>query len=110
MKVSIVLLTVLVVAVFEANAAQFLEPNAKSPTQPNKCLSSGYNLHLKINKFYKMPSTCGRMYCDKTYTITYHTCASFSTDENVKIVEDLSLPYPDCCPRPVFEEESSTEE
>ena len=83
------------------------------PDHPDKCHDQESGALVSEGSFVPMANACGVMHCigdTKKLYVSYKTCSSVSTDPWCELESDLSLPYPDCCPRPkcpeIVEEES----
>ena len=73
------------------------------PDHPDKCHDQESGALVSEGSFVPMANACGVMHCigdTKKLYVSYKTCSSVSTDPWCELESDLSMPYPDCCPRP----------
>jgi len=75
-----------------------------SEDYPGHCIDDVTGHPYKVSVTWPMTDMCGQKSCeehgDKLY-ITYTTCGLVQVSPECYIEEDLSRPYPDCCPQVV---------
>ncbi|XP_017772345.1 PREDICTED: uncharacterized protein LOC108559541 [Nicrophorus vespilloides] len=69
-------------------------PNAAKGT----CVSKQWNLTLKSGESKQVPKECAQLTCQSNGSIQYTSCGVAVNSKGERCSEDLSKPYPDCCP------------
>jgi len=86
------------------NSATALEEIKEHPEHPGKCYLRESGVAHELGSRWQVPewgcaqATCYRSGSDKLFLIAYQTCGSIMADPDCELVEDLTLPYPSCCP------------
>ncbi|EDW86278.1 uncharacterized protein Dwil_GK17235 [Drosophila willistoni] len=61
------------------------------------CESGGHK--LKVGESYKPADRCVQYTCTAPGSITGKTCASAASLKPCRIVQDVTKPFPQCCPK-----------
>nr|XP_029724623.1 uncharacterized protein LOC109405224 isoform X1 [Aedes albopictus] len=81
-------------------AARMIQPNATHPDHPGKCYDRSSRQVFDVDEKKTLPGTCMLVLCSDDYSLIFHTCikSHSSVDPNcVKIKQDLTKKYPECC-------------
>jgi len=100
MKLTVLLLSL--VSLKKTEGAVAVGISAVSEEHPGKCLDDRTGAAYSVSEVWEMRDTCGQHTCVKrgdTLYINYETCGSVQADPPCYTVQDMSLPYPACCPR-----------
>jgi len=100
-ELSIIISTVFVLPGQSATALEEIDEN---PAYPGKCYVKHTGIAHALGATWQVPemlcaeATCYRSGSENKFLVAYQTCGLVSADPGCDIVEDLSLPYPSCCP------------
>ncbi|XP_047475920.1 U-scoloptoxin(16)-Cw1a-like [Penaeus chinensis] len=98
-RIILLLLIVTLATVTQAGVGKKIEPIREG--MPLVCRDeTGY--HPEGSTWYL--KGCQRKYCTRegsTMITTHHICAPMAAPENCKWVEDETLNFPGCCPKPI---------
>uniref|UniRef100_A0A336N1W6 CSON010341 protein n=1 Tax=Culicoides sonorensis TaxID=179676 RepID=A0A336N1W6_CULSO len=73
---------------------------SKNPKYPNHCYYADENKYYEVSEEpHQVEGSCITLNCHKDFSMTLATCIKAGGGDGcTEVPEDLTKPYPDCCP------------
>jgi hypothetical protein len=90
--------------VLQVNSATALQEIEENPEYPEKCYLESSKTSHALGSTWQVPemvcaeATCYRSGSPNKFLIAYQTCGLVGAGPDCELIEDLTLPYPACCP------------